>query len=139
MKQTSCSFWCSRSSNPLSHSISDPLSASNLFYFHLDYSSHNFSLANFWCLRYFQMHYPHHYWLNYGQFYLYSRHLILEFILQIDSLQKTLVTKVIFPTIRMQRHHHVECLTRMLSQCLPDLKYILCVLFACFECKISSV
>jgi hypothetical protein len=50
-----------------------------------------------------------------------------------------LVVQVIFLTIYMQRHRHVECLTRMLSQPLLSRKCIPQLAFGCFEREIPSV
>jgi len=50
-----------------------------------------------------------------------------------------LVVQVIFPTIYMQRHRHVECLTRMHSQPLLSRKCIPQLAFGCFEREIPSV
>jgi len=102
--------------------------------FHFGFLSDHSSAANFQCRKCFQLFNADHFWLVNSQFFSFDQHLILEFILQGGHWQTKQVAKVIFQTTYIQPHHHVETLTTMLWQSLQYLKYVLLLLFACFEC-----
>ena len=106
---------------------------------HLDYPSHQSSLANFRCPKCFQVCYPCLFWLDDSWFSGFSRHLRLVFLLQGGPLQTKVVAKVIILTIWMQLHHHVERVSRRLWRWLGCPKCIQLLSSACFESEITSV
>jgi len=106
---------------------------------HWDDGSHRSSSANFRCQKVNQVHYTPHFRLYDSWFSSFDQHLMLPFVLHAGFLPTTLLGKVIFLTIWMQLHHHVESLTRMLWQYLQYLKCILQLSFVCFEHDIPSM
>jgi len=84
--------------HPISGSMSDSLSPSRLRC-QLDYPSPQSSQANFRCLKYFQVYYPHCFLLDGGRFFSFNPHSTLQFILQGGPLQTKLVAQAIFPKI----------------------------------------
>jgi len=125
-----------RHTHPAARGIPDPRSNSLALHLihclhhsrlcsHLDYPSHRSSWASFQCRKRLRVHCRDHFRLDDGRFSVFGKHSILEFVLQRFTLQTKLVAMVIFPTIQMQPHHHVERLTRMLWRFLPYPKCIL--------------
>jgi len=94
---------------------------------HLHYPSCHSSLANVWCPKCIQVCDHCNFWLDNGRFIWFSGHLIFEFILQGGPLQTKPVAKVIFLTLSMHPHHHVERVTR----CFDDLFRIQNVSYGC--------
>jgi len=88
---------------------------------HLDYPSHHCSWADFWCWKYFQVYYPHHYLLDDGWFSIFSKHWLLECVVQEGTFHRMLLAKVIFPTVWILPLHHGEIVSRILR------KYLQCV------------
>jgi len=111
----------------------------NRLHCHLEYPSRHSSLPKFQCLKCFQAGYPHHLQLGDGWFFWFSRHLLFEFLLQGGAVQTKLLPDMIFPTIKMQPHHHGERVTDILQWSLPYLKCILQLSLAWFDHDIPSV
>jgi len=105
--------WCHCPALYLMHCLTP-----NHLCFDWDHPSNNSNYANFQCPKCLQMHNPHRFQLDDGRLFSFGGHLILEFILHGVRWQTELVETVIFQTIYMQPHHHVENLTRMLGQSL---------------------
>jgi len=105
---------------------------------HLDYLRPHCSQANLQCPKCFQECYPHHFQLEDSWLSWFGGYSIFEFILQGGPSQTKVVAKVIFLTIQMQLHHHVQWVTTMLWLSLPCPKCIPSQSSACFKCEIPS-
>jgi hypothetical protein len=87
----------------------------NCLSWHFDHPRCHSSLANVLCPKCFQLHCPHHFRLDDTWFFLFSTYWILQVVFQGGPLQTKVVAKVIFQTIQMQPHHHMQDWTRCLD------------------------
>jgi len=127
------------SSMPLSSSISDSLCTSQSSSLLFGFSKLPFPSSRLLYPNHFPVHYPHHFRLDCGQFHWSLRHWILEFILKTALAQIQLVGEVIIPTMKMQQHHYIGRVTRVLCWSPQYLKCILQLSSACLVSKIHSV
>jgi len=96
---TFCCSGASESSQRMSSSRSDSLSASQPSWLSFGLSRSPFQLSQFRCLICFLVNYPHHSRQDGGRFVWFSEHSIFDFVLQADPLQTKLLAQVIFSTI----------------------------------------